>query len=386
MVKTLMRGGRYRQLTSLTLALLLVAGLPAAAADKAAQLAELRQKISALRESLESDRSEQDRLRRQLATSERRIGRLAIELKTTQQRQRVLEEEMRGLVGKQTRERQGLRDQRVALADEVVASYVMSREGHLKLLLAERDAAEIGRALAYYDYLHRARANRIDAIRDRLQSLDRLEQSLTARDQELQDTLAQQQQAQQGLHSERDTRAQVVAALAKEIGSKETQLTRLIEDEKALQQVIEQIERSLVDIPPEVDVGKPFAKLQGQLSWPVKGPLKTRFGSSRGVGKQRWQGVEIGAGAGAEVQAIAPGRVAFADWLRGFGLLLIIDHGEGYMTLYGQNQSLYQEVGDWVGAREVIASVGASGGAQATALYFEVRHKGQPLNPEKWCR
>jgi septal ring factor EnvC (AmiA/AmiB activator) len=131
---------------------------------------------------------------------------------------------------------------------------------------------------------------------------------------------------------------------------------------------------------------QPFAKLRGRLNWPSRGKLITRYGSARKVGKLKWQGVNISAPEGTEVRAISHGRVAFSDWLRGFGLLTIIDHGDGYMSLYGGNQSLFKEVGDWVEAGEAIASVGNSGGRQDSALYFEIRHNGKPSNPLKWCR
>lgn len=355
-----------------------------AVADKTQQLADLREKITSLRKSLESDRSEHGSLLKRLADSERNMGQLNIGLRQTQQRQHELKAELVTLGRDRHHHQQTLRLDKAALADQLLASYVMSRQGHLKLLLADRKPGQIGRTLAYYDYLNRARSERIEQLDQRLQVLATIERRLDQRKDDLAQTVREQEQSQQALDKERAQRKQLAVALTQEIDSKEIELVSLGEDEKALQRLLGEIERSLSDIPPEIDGSEPFAKGKGKLGWPVNGRLVTRFGSARGIGTQKWQGVEIATDAGAQVQAIASGRVAFADWLRGFGLLIIIDHGEGYMTLYGRNQSLYQEVGDWVSTGDVIASVGNSGGGGESALYFEVRHKGKPQNPLKW--
>jgi septal ring factor EnvC (AmiA/AmiB activator) len=131
---------------------------------------------------------------------------------------------------------------------------------------------------------------------------------------------------------------------------------------------------------------EPFASRKGELAWPAKGRIGARFGSARGVGRLYWDGVLIEAPEGGEVRSVHYGRVAFADWLRGFGLLLIIDHGDGYMTLYGYNQSLFKETGEWVEAGEVIAQVGRSGGRSTSGVYFGIRHNGEPIDPKKWCK
>jgi septal ring factor EnvC (AmiA/AmiB activator) len=140
----------------------------------------------------------------------------------------------------------------------------------------------------------------------------------------------------------------------------------------------------LVDIPAEADGQQPFHSRKGKLRWPARGRLAQRFGAPRSGGL-RWRGVMIEAQEGGEVRAVSQGRIAFSDWMRGFGLLLIIDHGDGYMSLYGHNQTLYKEVGEWVDTGEVVALLGASGGRTESGLYFEMRHKGRPINPVHWC-
>jgi septal ring factor EnvC (AmiA/AmiB activator) len=160
----------------------------------------------------------------------------------------------------------------------------------------------------------------------------------------------------------------------------------LAKDEGELRRLLESIQTALADIPTATG-GTPFDELQGKLAWPSPGPIMTHFGNYRTeTADMLSQGVVIGADMGANVRAVSGGRIAFADWMRGFGLLIIIDHGEGYMSLYGHNQSLYKSLGEWVETGELIARVGDSGGLAVSGLYFEIRHDGKPLNPAAWCK
>lgn len=137
---------------------------------------------------------------------------------------------------------------------------------------------------------------------------------------------------------------------------------------------------------PALPTEKPFSKQRGKLYWPAKGKVKNLYDHWRSVGKVKWQGNIIKAKEGAPVHTISNGRIAYSDWLRGYGLITIIDHGDGYMSLYGHNQTLLKEVGDWVENNEIIATVGSSGGLKSVGLYFEIRHNGKPSNPSRWCK
>jgi len=148
--------------------------------------------------------------------------------------------------------------------------------------------------------------------------------------------------------------------------------------------LLEQLRKALSDIPPDIGDLQPFGKLLGKLSLPARGRISHHFGSRRSTGKLRWQGITIDASEGNEVRAIYHGRVAFADWLRNFGMLIIIDHGDGYMSLYAHNQALYRDVGEWVDQGDVIATIGNSGGQDQSGLYFEIRHNGTPADPSRW--
>ena len=173
--------------------------------------------------------------------------------------------------------------------------------------------------------------------------------------------------------------------IRKSIATEGQQLSQLRKDEDALKKILKSLTDLLSDIPGSVASVKYFAQNKGKLPWPSSGRIATRFGTARGESGKRWSGVIIGAQRGSDVIAVARGRVAFSDWLRGYGLLLIMDHGDGYMSLYGHNESVYKDTGEWVEPGEVIASVGDSGGQNRPGLYFEIRHDGKPVNPVKWC-
>jgi septal ring factor EnvC (AmiA/AmiB activator) len=189
------------------------------------------------------------------------------------------------------------------------------------------------------------------------------------------------------LESARKNRQSLLVALNHEIAQQDTQLNKLLDDEIKLQRLLKSIEFVLGDISQDTRGYLPFSKSKGKLAWPIQGSLRDIFGKSRGntAGSLKWQGVIIESNPGEEIRAIANGQVVFSDWMPSYGLLLIIDHGAGYMTLYGHNQSLYKSVGEWVEMGELVAVVGDSGGQDTPGLYFEIRHKGRPLNPTTWC-
>ena len=160
----------------------------------------------------------------------------------------------------------------------------------------------------------------------------------------------------------------------------------MLANEKQLERVLNVITESMPEILTEPGEHKAFASLKGKLYWPALGTVRALFGKPRKVAKIKWNGVIIKARRGNNVRAISHGRVAYADWLRGYGLLIIIDHGDGYMSLYGHNEDIRKETGDWVEEGEIIGSVGNTGGQAKTGLYFEIRHNGKPTNPKIWCR
>lgn len=356
------------------------------AADKEARLEQLRAEIQLLQTHLQTDYSQKGSLESQLRQRELAVAQHSSQLKKLGQQLRTQQKKLAQLRHDKQQQTQRLSEHQDALAQQMRSSYTMGRQGTLKILLSSRTPADIGRTLTYYNYFNRARAQRIIHISDGLAQLAALETTIARETSELQTIVTQQQQQQQQRETEYQQRRQVLVKLQAQIGSKEQQLKSLINDKEQLSRLLEELHKALSDIPPDVGNLKPFTVLKGRLSQPADGKFTRRFGSSRGAGNLRWQGVTIDSEAGTDVRAIYHGRIAFADWLRNFGLLIIIDHGDGYMSLYGHNQALFKDVGEWVDQGDVIASVGDSGGQASAGLYFEIRHNGTPLNPAAWLQ
>jgi len=255
----------------------------------------------------------------------------------------------------------------------------MSWDG--RILLNQEDPAKVGRTLTYYDYFNRARVRRIDNISITLERLEVLDLDIQQETQTISQLQAEQQQQKQRLENSNKERRKILRKLNKTYTNQSQRLQELQADERSLDQWLKQVEA--LDLPQDSKL-IPFVQLKTQLPWPLQGKLLHKFGDARGVGTLQWQGLLIAAKTGAKVRSVATGRVVFADWFRNFGQLLIIEHDNAHMSLYGHNQSLYKKVGDLVKTGDVIASVGSSGGQQKAALYFELRKQGSPLNPLKW--
>jgi septal ring factor EnvC (AmiA/AmiB activator) len=262
----------------------------------------------------------------------------------------------------------------------------MGRQGYVKILLSDQDPTAIGRTLTYYKYFNQARARRISTISNSIIELERLQTDISQETLKLEGLVSQQQQQQQERETEYQSRRQILIRLTSDIDNKEMRLKNLLQDEERLAQLLEKLHKALSDIPPDVGNLQAFGTLRGKLALPANGLISTRFGSSRNTGNLLWQGITISAEEGKEVKAIYHGRVAFADWLRNFGMLIIIDHGDGYMSLYAHNQALYRDVGEWVDQDDVIATIGNSGGQANPGLYFEIRHNGTPADPVQWIK
>ena len=277
-----------------------------------------------------------------------------------------------------------LSTQREALAALLRSAYAVGRGEELKLLLAQENVAKIGRMLEYFHYFERARVGQIQAL---LRDLDALTQVHKAIDEETaQLTAARKQRADEAaqLETERTQRAQALIDLDKQIKDDQSRLALLGQDEKELTDLLTKLRDVFADIPKQLAGAEPFASLRGRLTWPLRGRLLAGFGARSG--ERASNGIVIAASAGADVHAVFHGRVVYADWMRGFGLLLILDHGDGYLTLYGYNETLLKDVGDWVDANDVIATSGATGGQKTPAVYFELRVQGKPVDPRAWLK
>lgn len=373
-----------------TLALLLTAALSLAAqesvdperAEAERELQQLLQEIAGLQqaisESRKDHRKEQERLRRlDLAIQDVNLRHRALEKEKQAHETELLELE------RQRADYLASLDQRVAqLAEQVRAAYRSSGQSRTRLVLNQDDPTRIGRMLAYYEYINRAQVEKITGLREALSVLDDMQQSIDAEIAHISGLQAEQGEVLDDLEEQREERSELLGEIEGQIGSGEKALAELERNRQELQDLVERLADALSDIPDDLARQAGVAEQKGRLPMPVTGPVRHAFGQGRGAHLD-WQGWLIGAEPGVEVKAVAYGRVAFADWLRGYGLLLIIDHGDGFMTLYGQNESLLRETGEWVNAGEGISVVGSNPGSDQGA-YFEIRRNGKAVDPAAW--
>ena len=278
-----------------------------------------------------------------------------------------------------------LDERRRQLARAVRASYRFTRRDPIARLLDLESLRDIDRLLAYHSVIERAHAQRIHGIADTVSRLEAQEARVAEEAAAIAALRGERQRRLDQLDERRAARADAMRALAGHIRDRESRVARLRADERRLLELIDALRASLTDDALRIGGDRTFEEQRGKLPWPVDGALLARFGTPRGASGLTWRGILIEAPAGEAVHSIHRGRVAFADWLRGFGLMLIVEHEDGFMSLYGHNETLTRETGDWVESGEVVATVGDSGGNPQPALYFEIRHAGRPVNPLRWC-
>jgi murein hydrolase activator len=379
-----------------------VLSMQAAAAPKPANeqdLRELRSRIEKMQKDLASAEETRGEAADQLKQSGKAMSEAHRALFELAQRRKALEAELAGLAAKDREIRAGVAEQEALAGKLLRLQYQQGAPDRLRLLLEGRDAATVARQVQYYGYIQRGRADLIVALRKKGEELAALDNDARARRDELVQNQAEQASETRRLEKERAARAAVVAKLAGDIARNRKEIGRLKRDEARLSKLVEEIARALaakpvdkqgargraVDRVPDASVSaKPFASLRGKLRLPVRGELMNRYGGAREESGGTWKGLFIRAITGETVHAIADGRVVYADWLRGFGNLLILDHGAGFMSLYAYNEGLLRKVGEMVRGGDPVAHVGASGGEQESGLYFELRREGNPFDPMKW--
>lgn len=355
------------------------------AQPKQADLDALRERLQALTRDAERAQESRNDARAQLAETEKKIAAAAKRIRRTGAERESNQRRLGDLQERKRAQQRELDGHRHALATQIRASYISGRQDYLKLLLNQEDPAEVGRVLTYYRYFDQARRDEIAEIDAQLNELTRIEAAIAEENRSLTKLSERLERERATLVAMQGERRGILADLDETLQDKSRQLERLREDERQLADLLKRLQRELADIPADVGADAAFSKLRGKLRWPTSGPRMVDFGAPRGSGQPNWQGVVIQADEGTDVRAVARGRVAFADWLYGYGMVLILDHGDGYMSLYAYNQSLVKDRGDWTEAGEVIALVGNSGGHKTPALYFEIRHNGKPDNPARWC-
>ncbi len=358
---------------------------PTDAGQARAQLEALRGQIARISRQVSRGQAERDRLTRQLRDTESSVSKAQAALDELRQQRQSGAERRAQLAARKRQLESDLATSRGVLAAQLRAAYLIGRQEPLKLLLNQQDPARAGRMFVYYSYFERARAVEIQSIETDLQRIGQLDSQLQAQDAQLA-SLQQAQQAQVTvLEQARSHRMQVLASISAQTQSRAQRLARLRQQQGDLESLLAQLRRATASLSPEGLGHSPFARLRGKLPRPVAGTVIEHFGEVR-AGGLKWQGDLFATARDAPVRAVSQGRVVYADWLAGLGLLIIIDHGDGYMSLYGHNARLYESVGQHVSAGQTIAAAGDSGGSARPELYFEIRRRGQPLDPRLWLR
>ena len=388
MTMTFHRHGPGRVLFVLTLCL--ASAVPAAEdsnpAKAEAELKAVRSQIDKVRAEMERDAGRRDKLTRELEETERTVSGARGALDKIR-RERAMHTARRAelAVARRTEE-SALGERRAALAGQIRAASMIGQEEPLKLLLNQRDPAQTGRVLTYYQYFGKARAEQIAAINSHITELATLDASLAEEEARLTALEDQRKGELARLQTARERRGLALASLETESKNRARELERLKEQQGGLEKLVRELRRALERLDKfPTDSKDAFARLRGKLAWPVDGKLIASFGQTR-AGGVKWDGVLVSGAQGSAVRAVYHGRVVYADWLSGLGLLTIIDHGDGYLSLYGHNERLYKEVGERVTAGDTIATVGDSGGRSTPALYFEIRKAGRPVDPRPWFK
>lgn len=374
---------KYKQLYFLLCSLFCIVSSLAYSAnqDSSKELDSIKKAISSKKNKITSVSQQTKKLEKQLRKDDVAIAKTAKALNETNQTLSKIRNKVKELTKEKVTLTQQKTRQETLLAKQLQAAYTSGNHDYLKLLLNQEDPSKVQRAITYYQYLNKARIKEIDDFQVTITELLNVVTELEAKTLQLNSLKTQQVVQQNNLKTSNQERAKTVAKLKRELSSSKQQLAKLIEAEENL---LIEIQRLAKLAKKSVKLNG-LSKLKGKLKWPIAGRIRHSFGS-RKQGYLKWKGVLLTASAGKQVNSIHHGKVLFSDWLKGYGLITVIDHGNGYMSLYGYNQALLKSVGDTVEAGEPIALVGQSGGQNQPALYFEIRHNGQAVNPKTWCR
>jgi septal ring factor EnvC (AmiA/AmiB activator) len=368
----------------------------------AQELKAVKTEIQSLSDDVNLNKASKESLYKQLKQQSRDVAELNKELNVLGQKMNKLSVELSQLALKQQEQHKTHGQQLDALNQQIRAAFINGQPSIIKVVLNQESPATLSRSTIYYRYFHQARQQQLSKITETLQNLSEDQKMLFAAQKKQQQLYAEQESKRATLKVKAKQREATLTVLDKKITSQDSRLQLLREQELSLQALLHSLSQAKKQEIKKQETNKPkkqgspayskpknqqaFAKNAGGLVWPVKGKLLAHYGSPRNLGKLTWQGIMIAASSGDNVVAAAPGRIVFADWLRGFGLLLIIDHGDQYMSLYGNNESLLKRVGEEVKAGDLIAQSGENDVRQQAGLYFEIRYKGSPTNPMKWLR
>ena len=366
-------------------AALLCGALPALAEEEVtpAQIKALKEQIADIDEWLADAEDDRSSLEQQLADIERDIGRLTRERRDLRRQAEEQQQRLKTLEKQETTLTRTLESQRESLKKQIRAAWMEGDAPAVKVLLNEIDPDKIARTMTYYEYLSRDTVRRLEGFNENLRQLRATRQDVQATRVRLGKLEQDVEQRQQQLGANKSKREETLAALNAQISNRRGERQELVSDRERLEKLLREVEEAIASIPAPNE-SKPFRSLRQKLPWPARGRVFSDFGTPYAEGKLRRNGLLMNTAEGADIRAVHYGRVVFANWLRGFGLITIVDHGGGYMPLYGHSSSLFTSPGDWGDAGQPIAAAGRTGGTNDPALYFEIRHNGKPVNPRSW--
>lgn len=358
--------------------------LPAHADDKS-DLKRLRQEIKKIERWLNSAQNKQSALTNKIQASDKRIGELSAKLSSTRKQQQREQTRLNELKRDQKR-LSALQQQHIGhLKEQIINTQKLNNQGPVKLLLNQDNLQQVPRMMRLFDYVNQARASHIQTIMQDLARLMSIADDIKQQQQQLLVIERTLEDDNQRLSNQRQEQRKLLASLERSMGSKQQQLNEKRANRKRLEDLLQEVQTILANSTRRDD-GRPFRAMRGRLPTPLKGRLLKAFGNRNQQTQGRWAGWLLASKSGQSVRAVHHGRVVFSDWLRGFGLLVIVDHGDSYLSLYAHNETLNKDVGDWVHHGDVISTSGQSGGLSKPRLYFEIRHKGRPQDPAKWIK
>ncbi len=377
-------GGGRTILPFVLTALLLLAN-PALAGDDVSpqQIRELKEQIAEIDDWLKDAEEERSDLEQTLVQTEQQISRATRERREL--RQQITEQRTRlsELTNQQAELTATLNRQRDSLRQQIRAAWMAGDTPAIKVLLNEVDPENVSRTMTYYEYLSQDTVQRLEAFQTSLRALQETRQQVSATQLRLSKLEQDVAQRQQTLESSKAERERTLTALRSDIRGRQNQRETLEADRVRLEKLLQEVEAAIANIPTPNE-SQPFRSLRSKLPWPSQGSVARNYGESLAQGRLQQNGILLTTNNDAEVKAVHYGRVVFANWLRGFGLLTIVDHGDGFMSLYGHSSSLLTSPGDWVTAGQTIAIAGQTGGTDRPSVYFEIRHNGAPQNPNRW--
>jgi len=349
-------------------------------ANNQSTLSRLAKKIASIKSLLNRDQGKRDQLQNDLKKNEITTGKISKQLHKTNLILTKHKALFRALKKNEKHYQKKIEAQQSFLNKQIQTAYMLGRQPYLKLILNQQNSNQLSRVLMYYRYINRYRIIAITDLQNTLLQLEKNKQQILAQYDALQTLQQKQQNEKTKLNDIKKNRQQLIRNINHHIQNRTQRLRHLVANKQSLEKTIERLARKA-----QGQRFGNFASRRRKLSWPTKGKILRVFGTKIEQSELRWGGVLIMAPDGRSIHAIADGKVVFAKWLSGYGLLIIINHGNGYMTLYGRNYALYKRIGETVHTGDLIAKVGQSGGYESPALYFAIRHNGKPLNPVKWC-